>query len=206
MSIVAPLVRLLPLPFIGRLARAFMEIVLATLVISTSVVVGHGLTAWRAWYWDPSTIRHWGATPTPDALTRSCPGADGDQLAFARPIGPQCVWLSARPDGTHLVIGSGGVDRTDLGVIAAQRATADVRVYSPSTWTEPVVVATGGVTSATSLVVFTWQQRGVLELLRVGGERIAVADDTGGWPRLSVMTEGGMRMYRWTGATFARSP
>jgi len=199
------LVRLMPVGFISRLAIALVEITLACALMSTSIIVGHQLQTWRAWYWDPQTTHPWAPTPTPDAVTRACPGADYDQLAFARPIGAQCVWFSPQDDGTHLVVAADAT-KTDLGVLARQRVTATVKVYSPTSWSDPVVVASGAMASTTSIVVFTWEQRHVVELLRVGGERVDIANDAGGWPRVSVMMPGGMRMYRWTGASFAQYP
>jgi len=59
------LTRLLPLPFFGRLARAFVEIVIAGLILSGSVVVGHWLAEWHAWYGDPATEHPWAPTPPP---------------------------------------------------------------------------------------------------------------------------------------------
>ncbi|HEY3217886.1 MAG TPA: hypothetical protein VGK15_02230 [Candidatus Limnocylindria bacterium] len=59
------LMRLLPLPFFGRLTVAFLEIVIAGVVLSGSVVVGHALAEWRAWYGDPATEHPWAPTPQP---------------------------------------------------------------------------------------------------------------------------------------------
>ena len=81
MTHVAPLVRLLPLSLMGRLGVAFIEITLATMVISTAVVIGHDLKVWRAWYWDPSTIRYWQPTPVPTVVASPLPGP----LFSARP-------------------------------------------------------------------------------------------------------------------------
>lgn len=58
-------VRLLPWRLAGRLATAFAEILLAAVVVSGSVVVGHQLREWRAWYWDPATTHPWAPTPAP---------------------------------------------------------------------------------------------------------------------------------------------
>ncbi len=62
------LVRLLPLPFIGRFGQAFVEIVLAAAMLAGSVVVGHELKVWRDWYSDPATAHPWAPTPVPSAV------------------------------------------------------------------------------------------------------------------------------------------
>jgi hypothetical protein len=60
MATVVTLVRALPWAFFGRLATAFLEIVLAVLVLSSSLVLGHELRDWRTWYgaaehpWSPT--------------------------------------------------------------------------------------------------------------------------------------------------------
>ena len=59
------LTRLLPLPFFGRLTLAFLEIVIAGLILSGSVVVGHWLAEWHAWYGDPATEHPWAPSPKP---------------------------------------------------------------------------------------------------------------------------------------------
>ncbi|MDO8506013.1 MAG: hypothetical protein Q7S41_00225 [Candidatus Limnocylindria bacterium] len=61
------LVRLLPLGVARRLAIAFVEIVLAVVVLTGSVVVGHDLREWRTWYGDPGTAHAWAPTPAPTA-------------------------------------------------------------------------------------------------------------------------------------------
>lgn len=234
MTFVAPLVRLLPIPFLGRLGIAFVEIALASLVISTSVVVGHDLKQWRAWYWDPSTTHPWAPTaaptdspsPIPVATTvvgsvpsvaspagaaPACHAATtGEQLAFARsgPIGVECVWFTSQSDGVHVVVAMNGFNQRDLGVVAPVQGTPAVHVYAPQQWSEPVLVVTNADT--TSVLVFTWQSRGLLELLRAGGERIDLASDTGGWPKVMVFSRENnaarLRIYRWNGASFALYP
>jgi len=232
---VAPLVRLLPLAFMGRLGIAFVEIVLATLVISTAVVVGHDLKAWRAWYWDPSTLRYWQPTPAPTEARSPIPVATltigtvpsvvyrqatpppacrastgSEQLAFARsgPSGAECVWATQQRDGTHLVVAMNGYADRDLGVVAAPQGTPAVHVYAPQSWTEPVLVVTNADT--TSVLVFSWQSRGLVELLRGGGDRVDLASDVGGWPRITIFARenGALRaqIYRWNGASFALYP
>ena len=57
------LVRVLPFAFFGRLAVAFAEIVVACVLVSGSVVLGHDLSDWRAWYWDADTTHPWAPTP-----------------------------------------------------------------------------------------------------------------------------------------------
>ena len=64
---VVSLVRGLPWAFCGRLAMAFVEIVLAVVVLSTSVVVGHELRDWRTWYADTGTAHPWAPTRAPNA-------------------------------------------------------------------------------------------------------------------------------------------
>ena len=52
-------------PFMGRLAIALAEIVLASAALVGSVILGHELREWRDWYWDESTPRLWAPTPKP---------------------------------------------------------------------------------------------------------------------------------------------
>ena len=59
------MVRTEVLPFSGRLAIAFVELVLAAIVLSGSVVLGHELKSWREWYYDPATEHPWAPTPRP---------------------------------------------------------------------------------------------------------------------------------------------
>lgn len=235
MTFAAPLVRLLPLAFLGRLGIAFIEIALAALVISTSVVVGHDLKQWRTWYWDPSTIRPWQPTPVPTNAPSPVPVATltigtvpslvfsqatplpachaatvNEQLAFARSgaSGVECVWVTQRADGAHVVVASNGFGDRDLGVVAPAQGTAAVHVYAPQSWAEPVLVVTNADT--TNVLVFSWQQRGLVELLRAGGDRIDLASDTGGWPKVMVFSRENnaarLRIYRWNGASFALYP
>ena len=67
MIMILALVRLLPFAAARRLAIAFVEIVLAVVVLTGSVVVGHDLREWRTWYGDPGTTHTWAPTPTPTA-------------------------------------------------------------------------------------------------------------------------------------------
>jgi hypothetical protein len=59
MTIVA-LLRALPWAFVARLTAAFVEVAVAVLIVSASVVVGHELRDWRVYYaehtkpWAPS--------------------------------------------------------------------------------------------------------------------------------------------------------
>ena len=61
------LVRALPWAFFGRLATAFVEIVIAAVILSTSIVMGHELRDWRTWYADTGTAHPWAPTRAPDA-------------------------------------------------------------------------------------------------------------------------------------------
>jgi hypothetical protein len=56
-----------PTAFVGRLLQASVEIVLAAVVLSGSIVVGHDLKEWREWYADPGTAHPWAPTPAPNA-------------------------------------------------------------------------------------------------------------------------------------------
>ena len=57
------LVHLFPWSFTRRLTSALVEIVLAAVLLSTSVVVGHELRDWRGWYADHT--KPWAPTPRP---------------------------------------------------------------------------------------------------------------------------------------------
>jgi hypothetical protein len=67
MTIALTLVRLFPAAFLGRLATAFVEIVVAAAILSSSVVIGHQLHAWRDWYGAPGIAHPWAPTPVPSA-------------------------------------------------------------------------------------------------------------------------------------------
>jgi hypothetical protein len=60
---VITLVRALPWVFCGRLVTAFFEIVLAALVLSTAIVMGHELRDWRTFYADAN--HPWSPTRAP---------------------------------------------------------------------------------------------------------------------------------------------
>ena len=57
------LVRALPWAFCGRLATAFVEIALAAVILSTSIVMGHELRDWLTFYAD--TTHPWAPTHAP---------------------------------------------------------------------------------------------------------------------------------------------
>ena len=59
------LVRAVPWAFFGRLSLAFVEIALAAVILSTSVVLGHELRDWRTWYSDANTAHPWAPTHVP---------------------------------------------------------------------------------------------------------------------------------------------
>jgi hypothetical protein len=65
MATLVTLARALPWAFLGRLGTAFVEICLAVLVLSSSLVIGHELRDWRTWYGE---ARHpWAPTHPPIA-------------------------------------------------------------------------------------------------------------------------------------------
>jgi hypothetical protein len=68
MTIAVTLVRLFPAAFLGRLTTAFVEILAAVAILSSSVIVGHELQAWRDWYGAPGTAHPWAPTPAPSAV------------------------------------------------------------------------------------------------------------------------------------------
>ena len=55
--------RALPWAFFGRLATAFVEIVIAALILSTSIVMGHELRDWRTFY--AGANKPWAPTHAP---------------------------------------------------------------------------------------------------------------------------------------------
>jgi hypothetical protein len=57
------LVHVVPWAFFGRLSIAFVEIVLAAIILSTSIVLGHELRDWRTWYTDAE--HPWAPTRAP---------------------------------------------------------------------------------------------------------------------------------------------
>jgi len=46
---------------------AFVEIVLAAVILSTSIVLGHEMRDWRTWYSDANTAHPWAPTRAPIA-------------------------------------------------------------------------------------------------------------------------------------------
>ena len=62
------MVRSYVLPLSARLLIAFLEIALAVTVLSGSIVLGHELKDWRAWYYDPATEHPWAPTPKPTPI------------------------------------------------------------------------------------------------------------------------------------------
>lgn len=67
--------RHVPAAFVGRCAIAVVEITAAAALLTGSVVVGHDLRAWRAWYGDPRTAHPWAPTPTPSLPPVAGPAA-----------------------------------------------------------------------------------------------------------------------------------
>jgi hypothetical protein len=65
---IATIARHVPWSFFGRLGLAFAEIVLAASTLVGSVILGHELKEWRAWYADPGTEKPWAPTPKPSAM------------------------------------------------------------------------------------------------------------------------------------------
>ena len=65
MASVIALVRTVPWAFFGRLSMAFVEIALAAVILSTSIVLGHEMRDWRTWYSDANTAHPWAPTRTP---------------------------------------------------------------------------------------------------------------------------------------------
>ena len=53
----------LPWAFFGRLATAFVEIVIAGVILSTSIVMGHELRDWRTFY--AGANKPWAPTHAP---------------------------------------------------------------------------------------------------------------------------------------------
>ena len=62
-----------PLAFLARCGTAFVEIVLAIVIIGGAVVVGHDLRQFRDWYGDPGTTHLWAPTPVPSQLAEPLP-------------------------------------------------------------------------------------------------------------------------------------
>ena len=63
MTYVIAIVRALPWAFFGRLSMAFVEITLAAVILSTSIVMGHELRDWRTFYADAN--KPWAPTHAP---------------------------------------------------------------------------------------------------------------------------------------------
>ncbi len=232
MSSTIALVRRLPWALLERLAIASVEVAVAATILSGSVVIGHALRDWRAWYWDPATTHPWAPTPLPRETagaaaasapatpvsvaaaprpaptpTPPChPSAPGEMLAFANPVatGADCVWLAPRADGTHLVVASWGVAPTDLGVVGAPQEVPSVRVYTPDTWGAPVLVTVSAANAGGGeVLVLTWRSGDVMPLLRTNGRVVDVAADPAGWPRVRVARSDGPKTYAWNGRTYS---
>lgn len=63
MQSLATIVRLIPWAFFRRLTTALIEVLLAAVLLSSSVVVGHELRDWRTWYTD--AVHPWAPTARP---------------------------------------------------------------------------------------------------------------------------------------------
>jgi len=59
------LVRAVPWAFFGRLSIAFVEIALAAIILSTSIVLGHEMRDWWTWYSNADTAHPWAPTRAP---------------------------------------------------------------------------------------------------------------------------------------------
>ena len=57
MASLVALVRAVPWAFFGRLTMAFVEIAIAAVILSTSIVLGHEMRDWRTWY-SRGPLRH----------------------------------------------------------------------------------------------------------------------------------------------------
>ncbi len=66
------LVRAFPWAFFGRLGVAFVEIVLAAVILSTSIVMGHELRDWRTFY--EGANKPWAPTHAPMVVPVAEPG------------------------------------------------------------------------------------------------------------------------------------
>ena len=73
MSSALTLVRLLPARPLARLAVAFVELSIAAVVLSGSVILGHELREWREWYGDAGTVHPWAPTPKPSPVPAAAP-------------------------------------------------------------------------------------------------------------------------------------
>ncbi len=223
------LVRLLPWLFLRRLAAAFVEISAAVVILSGSVVVGHFLGEWRAWYTDPATAHPWAPSAKPSATVAAlpmpavaipigitqrsilCRASTGERLVLEHPAGngtSDCVKTVSRTDGTHLVIETYTGAIGDFGVIAMPSAAPAMRVFAPSAWSSPVLVMTGApAANAGMVIVLSWQGRAPIELFRGFGQNVDVATDASGWPRITVRSEDPLghprsATYAWSGAGF----
>jgi hypothetical protein len=223
------LVRLLPWPLLGRLAVAFSEITAAVVILCGSVVVGHYLGEWRAWYGDPATGHPWAPSAKPSATVAAlampavaipiglaqrsqlCRASAGERLVLEHPAESgtsDCIKTVSRADGTHLVIETYTGAVGDFGVIAMPAAVPTLHMFAPSAWSSPVLVVTGKPAANTGLViVLSWKGRAPIELFRGGGQIVDIATDPSGWPRITVGSPdplGHMRTatYAWSGAGF----
>ena len=220
--------RLAPWAFLGRLGVAAVELVMAAVILSGSVVVGHALKDWRAWYWDPATTHPWAptvapsATPVPTAAAAvtpavhvvqlslptpapACRPSSGEQmLALVDPVGQgaDCVWLAYRSDGTHLIVGASGSAPTDLGIVGSPQGGASVRTFDPNgSPSRVIVVMTDARLGPGPVLVFTLRDRHPVILLRTIGT-VRIEMDAAGWPRLTVSGGDGTKTYFWDGGRY----
>ena len=162
---------------------------------------------------DPAAAAPAAATPavwvSPTSIGgATCPrSSPNEQLVFINKVGSgaDCVRVVPRDDGPHLIVDTYPNDMTDLGIIAPSNQASTVKVFAPTTWSDPVLVIrstwAGNVGSA---VVVTWQSRSPTRLLGVFGEKVDVSMGSGGWPRLTVTAiDGSRRIYIWTGRAFS---
>lgn len=161
MSYALAFVRVLPLPFFGRLALAFAEIVVAGVLVSGSVVLGHDLKEWRAWYWDPQTTHPWAPTPTPPGATAAlavsvaAPVAAASAVAVASSTAPtpraacdtsmsavQLAFVRPIAGGADCVFLADRTDGTHVIIETNHLASADLGVVAASRMTAEVATFT----------------------------------------------------------------
>ena len=73
MTTILAVARLVPVSLGRRLLVAALEIALAGVVLSGSVILGHELREWREWYGDPGTAHPWAPTRAPSPAPSAAP-------------------------------------------------------------------------------------------------------------------------------------
>src|SRR5436853_521302 len=131
MSYAATLVRLLPLALLARVAMTLTQIVVAVIVVTGSVVLGHDLRDWRAWYAEPGTTPPFAPADWSSPVLVVTGSADGDTASVV-----VISWQARRvvelfrAGGKRLEVSSDGRGWPRIVVTSTDGAVSRVHTYA----------------------------------------------------------------------------